>query len=454
MKTQRRNSIRYRHFGADLTAAVLFMLATVCARAQFETWEVVLPQPDFAPMGYGSSVVLDPYSVSPSPGILMAGQRGSDAALDSVARITPLDVVPQDFLVESLDGLNTRARQVIHNPGDGLYVVGADATGTWNVRRSDDADRGQPGTWQDDDAFFFTWTTGTGKKKTLNQGGSRAMGAAIDADGGLWVAGYAYDAAVNHWIVRYKPLRGSWQSQPRLDIPGSPAPSRREATPVTSISGICYFPGNGKNPTPALLAYGILNSRWTVVRSEDDFASWEVQAWSPDGGTEAQVSDAAVDAQGRIYLCGVHGYDGYNRGWLVRMSNDGGHTWQTLLNQREADNSFAARIMVDTTGTVWVAGGTMASPSPRTAWAVVRNQADQPWQDSSDGSDSWSKRVHPLGPDAWSRGRGMVDDGQGSVYLTGDVFDASGGIQVGLLRWPRPIQYHQSKEQHRESSSL
>ena len=184
----------------------------------------------------------------------------------------------------------------------------------------------------------------------------------------------------------------------------------------------------------------ILNSCWAVVRSEDGFVTREVQQWLPSGSAEAEIWGGTVDSLGRIYLCGVHGYEGQQRGWIVRGSDDGGRNWTTLLNKREADNSFAARIMVDTTGTIWVAGGTASSPSPRTTWTVVRNQPGQPWQDTADGSDSWSQRVYPLGADSWSRGRGMVDDGQGSVYLTGEILNPTATsleVLLGLLRWER-----------------
>jgi hypothetical protein len=402
--------------------------------AHSESWQVILPTADFAPKGQGIFLRADPYSTGPAPGLLFAGYP-YDASLASVTRITPLDAGYSGFAVEPLNPLDVRAREVVHNLGDGLYVVGESP---WVVRSSADEDQGQPGTWEVEDTFRFSWVTGTGRKQTVNQGGSRSMGAAVDANGGVWVAGNASDAEVNHWIVRHKPLGGAWQL--RLDLPGATAASRRESRPVTSNAGICYFPGNAQNPTPALLAFGILNSRWAVVRSEDGFVTREVQQWWPSGSAEAEVWGGTVDALGRIYLCGVHGYEGQQRGWIVRGSDDGGRTWTTLLNKREADNSFAARILVDTTGTVWVAGGTASSPSPRTTWTVVRNEPGQPWQDSADGSDSWSQRVYPLGADSWSRGRGMVDDGQGSVYLTGDVLNPTATsleVLVGLLRWER-----------------
>lgn len=428
-----------RHpLAAHLGVALLVLAAS---HSRGEDWQVLLPAPDFAPLGWGTSLILDPYSTTPLPGLLLCGQR-SDNLLASVARVTPLDAVPLEFAVQSLDSLNTRPREVLHRSGDGLYVVGADASGRWAVRRSADEDKGQPLTWDDEETFGFSWTTGTGRKQTVQHGSSRASGATLDQDGGLWVAGYAFDSERNHWIVRHKSPSGTGTWSPKLDIPGSLAASRRASRPVTSTSGICYFPGNAKNPTPALLAFGILDSRWTVVRSEDGFATWQVQPWTPAGGTEAEVWGATVDPQGHIYLCGVHGYEGATYGWLVRSSDDGGRTWKDLLNKREADGgSFAARIMVDTLGTVWVGGATPVSPSPRTAWAVVRNEPGQPWQDSLDGSDSWSQRVHPLGADTWSRGRAMLDDGQGSVYLTGDVLNPTETtlqVQVGLLRWARP----------------
>lgn len=268
MHTPHLTQPRKHSLAARLGVAIL---ALAVSPVRGESWQVILPAADFAPKGQGIFLMADPYSTGPAPGLLFAGYP-YDASLASVTRITPLDAAHSGFAVEPLNPLDVRAREVVHNPGDGWYVVGESP---WNVRRSSEENQGHPGTWEIEDTFRFSWVTGTGKKQTVNQGGSRSMGA-----------------------------------------------------------------------------------------------------------------------------------------------------------------------VVDTTGTVWVAGGTASSPSPRTTWTVVRNQPGhqpgQPWQDSADGSDSWSQRVYPLGADSWSRGRGMVDDGQGSVYLTGDVFHPTATsleVLVGLLRW-------------------
>lgn len=98
--------------------------------------------------------------------------------------------------------------------------------------------------------------------------------------------------------------------------------------------------------------------------------------------------------------------------------------------------SWAWRILIDSADNVWVSGA-VHRPDNFPRWTLVRNSPGQQWQDSADGSDSWSHRtLLPTNPGYKSKGRGMTLDPAGNLFLTGDAIDSSIPINtyVGLLR--------------------
>jgi hypothetical protein len=95
------------------------------------------------------------------------------------------------------------------------------------------------------------------------------------------------------------------------------------------------------------------------------------------------------------------------------------------------------RLAIDGANNITLAGSIDgANGSPR--WAIVRNYPQQLW------SDSWTARTFPLGENAsgLSKGRGMIADASGNLFLTGDVIDWTdpsdgtyySGNHIGLLR--------------------
>ncbi|MCI0541040.1 MAG: hypothetical protein L0Z50_38045 [Verrucomicrobiales bacterium] len=126
---------------------------------------------------------------------------------------------------------------------------------------------------------------------------------------------------------------------------------------------------------------------------------------------------------------------------MLRKSSDGGQGWETLLDQPSQIDSWAVRLAVDPANNITLAGSIDgANGSPR--WAVVRNSPGQAWSGSP--TASWETLTFPFGEDATflSKGRGMVFDASGNIFLTGDVIDWTdpedgsfySGTRVGLLR--------------------
>ena len=293
----------------------------------------------------------------------------------------------------------------------------------WKVRRSKASDQGNPSTWQDDDSFQFSTTA----KNTTQPLNARAMGIATDKDGkvtgNLFVCGWASDGKVNHWIIRKKSATG-WATV--LD---------KQAADTYSVAlKMCFVPQGGNNPVAAHFVAGIFNDKWTVLRSQNQGASWQPVGPWPADGSQASANDMASDSIGNIYVVGVRGRDSYNRGWVIRRSSDGGTTWEDLLDQPSQLDSWAVRLVIDGVNNITVAGAIDGVNGPR--WAVVRNSPGQLW------SDSWAAAGFPLGENATgiSKGRGMAADASGNLFLTGDVSswtDSTDGTlysRTGLLR--------------------
>lgn len=417
-----------------MTAGGTAVLLGAALTSHAQTWEVILPGsvPGASPTGTGNDVLINPYNPSPAAGVFLAA--GNVAGQSSIYRATPIDAASSAFTLEAVDDGLFVVSKLAHRSGDGLYAAGASqvvsgrqkssSTLVWKVRRSKAADQGDWGTWLDDDTFQFS-STAKNLAQPLN---SRAMGISTDRKGevvgNVLVCGWASDGKVNHWIIRQKTSTGGWTTvydAKANDTYSMPVKMR-------------YVPPGGNNPTAALFVVGILNDRWTVLRSQDQGVSWQAVGPWPQDGSQASAYDVISDSQGNVYVAGVRGRDGYNRGWVLRRSADGGKTWQDLLDQPSTWDSWVVRLAVDDADTLALAGAIDdANGSPR--WAVVRNRLGDSW------ADSWASRSFPLGENATgsSKGRGMAADSLGNLFLIGDVSnwtDADGTVLsgTGLLR--------------------
>lgn len=393
--------------------ATALLSAAVTPATHAQTWEQLLPSNDFAPYSGGyANVLIDPVSDVPAnPGVFVGHTRGSGTA--SLYRLAP-----DSFAAEPVDNGLESVRRLGYSAYDGtpygtLYAVGygtENRASVWRVRKSEAG--GDPNTWNEDGPSF-----------SLKKGAaSIATGVTADTGGNAYACGRASDGRAPHWIVRRKTPQDVWITV--LDVKG---------TGDTTANGICFFPAKGNNPANAVFAVGNLNDKWTVLRSQNQGAggTWQfVDSWSPDSKTSAAATDAACDSAGNIYVVGYRGAWESPKGWVVRMSSQGGApgSWTTVLDASEGTASWASALTVDGGDNLWFSGMTLnASGIPR--WTVLRHNPSQSW------ADSWAARQRPFGDSTSSKGRGIAADDFGHVFAAGELgMGAASPTYLGLLR--------------------
>jgi hypothetical protein len=393
-----------------LHAAALTAIVSSAANSQ-----VLLPHSDFTPAAKGIDVLVDPFPTDPEqPRLFVTGMTGGT----TIFRVTGHDSSFSYFVPEPLDSAISSVFQIMHAPGEGFYAVGGSP---WQVRRSPEEARGDAGTWHEDDRFFFT---SVDRKGNTIQHSSKATGSAVDAMGTIYVSGMAQKGSSYLWIVRRKWTDETWEAGRTWET------VHEVANPnVNMLPRVFSFPGNDKNPHPAVFTISDLNGKWTVLRSqaEGNKDSWLLVDSGPAPTAEATPYDGVVDTQGNIYVAGCRGLNGKNpSSWTVRRSDDGGNTWTTMLDIH-GEGSWASRLAVDATGAVSLAGtvnptkvtSKRGSTAGTPLWKIVRCATPN---DPTAWLTAFNSGVIPFG-NTNSKGRGIAADAGGNLYSSGSVID-------------------------------
>jgi hypothetical protein len=402
-------SMKQRHAFSTILATALVAAATLTNHAQ--SLQLLAPIPGFAPVGQGSYVFSDPTADPNHPVIFVGG--------GTTFRLTAADA---DFSAFSnIEEVDARGNRMDYNSADGmLYAAGMNNNGLWTVRKSPNGIN-----WSDDGTPF----------SLSKNSSSSPEGLTTDGDGNVYVCGWAVFGK-RHWIVRRK-LRseGVWKTVSDLKSNGD-----------CYAREMCFFPGNGNSLTKAVFAVGHLNGQWTVMRSQNQGATWtSVDAVWSKANPDTITTDAACDSAGNIYVVGYHqdrSTASLNTGCVIRTSRDGGSSWATLLDQRGDPQTGAWFVAIAPAGGVTVTGFVASSPIPSATtfprWTVI--QCANP-QDALSWQYSYANPVRPFGDTTLSRATGITADALGNVLTCGflrDWTDSDGnffpGDRVGLLR--------------------
>jgi hypothetical protein len=147
-----------------------------------------------------------------------------------------------------------------------------------------------------------------------------------------------------------------WETVDSVVYP-EPGPSAQFTDLAAANDGNIYAVGYDEDTA------GNIESSW-LRRSEDGGSTWQNTA-----SFAGYLPSVTVDAHGHIYLAGTIPVDGE---WTVLRSEDQGASW-TTLNSDLLPAFWPADIAVDETGTIWLAGYYRPDPNYGNAiWVVLR----------------------------------------------------------------------------------
>lgn len=394
-------------------AVAMVVLAGALCESSAQTWETVFAQ-DGPPTP--RAILMDPLSpqsVGPAS-LILAGDLASDGTDDRVFRLVQ-DPLPAQLT--PLDDSATTVYSLAANGAGDLYGAGSRA-GAWVVRRSPAADAG--GNWAD----LMSYQKAPGKS-------SRARGLVVDGRGVLHACGMGIDeAGYSHWLVQSSTDGGQSWSENDLFRSGGVSGF---GTGLDVVEALGIAEGRGSS-AGALFVVGTVGKRyygsWTVTRSLDQGASWQVvdtSAWVPKSlSSTSRARKVATDAVGRVFVLGDTGgrTEVDPSPWALRMSASAGDpgSWVTLFGPwRYGPCPYPLDLTIDALGNVWMAGVVhnaygKKSVTYTTAWTVVR------LHEEPDGI--WTPTVYfPLGeaPGTYrAAAQAITADDQGRVFVSGN----------------------------------
>jgi len=387
-----------------LTAGLAALLAgTIASRAQVFTEPLVLNQ------ATADDLLVSPFA---SGGLLLAA-RTTDlgrAVLATDLTASPPVVTPLDTQI----GDSPYGRRLGFASASGaLFSVGSvnGASGiAWHVRRSLDGGS--------------SWITVDPGWQLASGAAASASGCAADANGNVFVSGWAYDKATSpkqkiFWIVRVSSDLGSTWSTLKFG-----------SGPSDTAAAIHFVPvPPDQRHLGGVFAVGRIGFAATVMRTRNGGTNWStVGSWS--FRADAIATAVTSDASGNFYVGGIaQSKSGGPYNWFVRRSTNGGDTWADMGNPLAAgtDNRLNA-LAVDGAGNLWVVGAQAYNTSSQ-AWVMQRWNASTGWSQSP---------YYPYGlpgtqPVSTANGASL-DPISASVHVTGTVKNALGQSYATVLQ--------------------
>jgi hypothetical protein len=248
-------------------------------------------------------------------------------------------------------------------------------------------------------------------------GADRAAAVAVDANGNVLVTGESFGGTTGADFATIKYTgNGARQWVARYDGPfhGADSPTAIRATP----EGGAWVTGTSVSATNTDCA----TVRYAPGGSQEWVDRFNGPGNGPDGG-QALTSDA----QGNAYVAGyawasATGYDYLT----LKYSPQGAQAWSAVYTGAGGGDDLARSIAVTGDGVVYVTGQAGSGGSV-TGYATVKY--------ASAGAALWTARFDgaSLGPGG---GTALALGPDESVYVTGNVWTASGGQDLGTLRYP------------------
>jgi hypothetical protein len=353
-------------------------------------------------------VIVDPFN--PATKLFLAGHDSSAGAT-----IFHVDLTQVPVGISVVDRAPGDIAQLGYDSNMGvLFSVGsvydASAGGrSWQVRRSVD----QGATW-----------SGAGPNYQYKAGAAAyALDLTCDNLGTVYTCGYAYnrDGGSPLWIVRKSQNSGAtWTTCAAIGKGGNDAAM---AAHFVADYGTANHGG--------IFVAGRLGSTWTVQRSRDGGNTWTtVDTWTSAKSFTSWAKTITSDAQGNLFVAGTsYAKDGEKA--YVRVSTNGGDTWQPLLEKFGIGaslpgfyglESFPINAMAfDASNTLWTIGTTQGTTGGN--WVMLR------WNPAS----GWTAPFTPYGG-LRSFGKRIAADPLGNVYGLGTIPDSEGFSHLILMK--------------------
>lgn len=264
---------------------------------------------------------------------------------------------------------------------------------------------------------------------------SDAKSIAFDASGNIYVAGSASDRQGSyHWMIRKSTDDGNtWSTI--LDF-------QAEAGYMASAKGI-IISGFGKILTvgSAYDSSSGAGSKWLVLQLNTDGSGLNVlNSYFQSTGYTAIAESITEDSSNNLYVSGSAS-SAMGTSWTVRKSSDGGATWTNVDSYRPATGYFftSKKIKVDNLGNIYAVGfGSFGLPYSS---CLVRV--------SSDGGSTWnvSDQYNPYsGKNCTAFNLEM--DSSSNVYVTASALDFSNVTNLFVRKyngsWSTKTQYNLS----------
>ncbi len=415
----------------------VFAAASLTTHAQ--TWETILELDsaltDVLIAGGSSTraMMIDPASATADfPSLIVSG-HASDVNWNlhrlvqpegsNPGALVPLNTLPRSVFSQAADADGT-----LYLAGDNSIHVAHSSTAAWAVKRSSDGGA--------------IWSA----IRTFSLGGATAQvrGITVDSAGKLIVCGVAFDSGgYSHWIVETSADRGeTWDT---VDVFKSLKVSNiLSGESMCQALGVAELPGlNGGLFVVGRVPSGRKQSAqvWTVTRSRDGGVTWQtVDTWLPSNGN-SRARKVAVDGLGRVFVMGDSGggNESDSSPWVVRMSADGGDTWNTIFGPWQYGSSPTPLDMtIDAKNNVWVSGDVLEirpSTTKRTNTGlycltamVVRIQ--------NSPAVPWPFEYYKVSPDCLSGATAgsITADNSGKVYVNGMYRETSTSPQKWFVR--------------------
>jgi hypothetical protein len=425
---------------ALIAAASSIVVGAASATASDPGWTDLLNTPGQS----HRAAIIDPFSNDPQAAdLVLAGDvHGVQSGLlhrfsQSASSLTPLDTDTSNFGTYGLAWDTSPSSAGFGN----LYRVGTvqRSTASGNLVPEWTVLRGTEATTQWSPSATFR----------LADAWSEARGVTVDDAGNLHVCGMALDAAgVGHWVVARSQDQGaSWTYTSVFQ--GSGAYSFTGYNHVAAL-GITFVPST-TGPGGALFAVGtrgkLYAGAWTVTRSSDGGASWQVvdtEAWLPRKANTSRARKVAADSAGRIFVLGDTGSRMENAPspWVIRMSSNGGTSWTTIFGPwNYGPCPYPIDLAVDALGNVWAVGVThekygtkKVTYTSRATWVRLT--------ESAPGNGVWSSSYGFLTDEAQGINRAAAEaitvDAAGRIYISGSYRANDGSPWVWFAKRYEP----------------